>query len=81
MRGSRKIAGALSAITAVVVGVILNLALWFGHQVFFPEGGGLDGFAVMLAGVALFGLVRLGWGLVPVTLGGAAIGFLWKVLM
>ena len=81
MRGSRRIAGALSAITAMVVGVILNLALWFGYQVFFPHGGGLDGFALGLTGLALVGLIRWNWGLIPVTLGGAMVGFLWKLLV
>jgi hypothetical protein len=34
--------GALSAITAAVVGVILNLAVWFGLHVLFPaDAGGL----------------------------------------
>jgi chromate transporter len=35
MRGNKALAGALSAITAVVVGVILNLSIWFAiHAVF-----------------------------------------------
>ena len=35
LRGNRAVAGALSAITAAVVGVILNLALWFAlHAIF-----------------------------------------------
>lgn len=32
-----KLNGALSAITAVVVGVVLNLAIWFGLHVFFAD--------------------------------------------
>jgi chromate transporter len=40
LRGNRRLQGALSAITAAVVGVILNLALWFGLHVLFGE---LDG--------------------------------------
>ena len=32
-----RLAGALSAITAAVVGVILNLSLWFAMHVFFSE--------------------------------------------
>ena len=47
LRGNRMAAGALSAITAAVVGVILNLALWFGLQVIFVRvdriGLGLPG--------------------------------------
>jgi chromate transporter len=35
LRGDRRLGGALSAITAAVVGAILNLAVWFGlHAVF-----------------------------------------------
>ncbi|WJH42263.1 chromate efflux transporter [Aliirhizobium terrae] len=37
MRGNRALSGALSAITAAVVGVILNLAIWFGLHVLFRE--------------------------------------------
>ena len=40
LRGNRRLQGALSAITAAVVGVILNLALWFGLHVLFGELGG-----------------------------------------
>ena len=35
MRGNRSLAGALSAITAAVVGVILNLAIWFAIHTLF----------------------------------------------
>ncbi len=37
LRGNRVLSGALSAITAAVVGVILNLAIWFGLHVLFGE--------------------------------------------
>ncbi len=39
LRSSRALSGALTAITAAVVGVILNLALWFGLHVLFREVG------------------------------------------
>ncbi len=42
LRGNRLLSGALAAITAAVVGVILNLALWFGLHVLFAEIGRLD---------------------------------------
>jgi chromate transporter len=49
----------LTAITAAVVGVIVNLALFFGYHVLWPQGlsGNFDWFALLLgvaAGVALF---------------------------
>jgi chromate transporter len=35
LRGNKALTGALSAITAAVVGVILNLAIWFAiHAIF-----------------------------------------------
>jgi chromate transporter len=39
LRGNRLITAALSAITAAVVGVILNLAVWFALHVLFAEVG------------------------------------------
>ncbi|MGC6454103.1 MAG: chromate transporter [Candidatus Puniceispirillaceae bacterium] len=48
LRGNRTLAVALTGITAAVVGVVLNLAIWFGLRVMFTElvevslpGGGL----------------------------------------
>ncbi|MBI3433615.1 MAG: chromate transporter, partial [Proteobacteria bacterium] len=51
LRGNRPLAGALAAITAAVVGVILNLAAWFTlnvlfHQVTETRAGPLRWFAV-----------------------------------
>ncbi|WP_049733524.1 chromate efflux transporter [Rhizobium ecuadorense] len=37
LRGNVALAGAMSAITAAVVGVILNLAIWFGLHTLFAE--------------------------------------------
>lgn len=37
MRGNRALAGALSAITAAVVGVVLNLAIWFAIHTMFRQ--------------------------------------------
>lgn len=42
LRGNVPLSGALSAITAAVVGVILNLALWFGMHVLFSEVNTID---------------------------------------
>lgn len=49
----------LTAITAAVVGVILNLAVFFGYHVLMPQGmaGSVDGVSLVIAlaaGVALF---------------------------
>ncbi|EJC80098.1 chromate transporter, chromate ion transporter family [Rhizobium leguminosarum bv. trifolii WSM2297] len=48
LRGNVALAGAMSAITAAVVGVILNLAIWFGLHTLFAEVA-----SVSLAGLRL----------------------------
>ena len=42
LRGNKALAAALSTITAAVVGVMLNLTVWFGLHVLFGEVGRLD---------------------------------------
>ena len=44
LRGVRALGAALSAVTAAVVGVILNLAVWFGVHVIFRETEAVAGF-------------------------------------
>ncbi|HWK45524.1 MAG TPA: chromate efflux transporter, partial [Stellaceae bacterium] len=46
LRGNKTLSAALSAITAAVVGVILNLALWFGIHVVFREVRPFDIFGI-----------------------------------
>jgi chromate transporter len=48
IRGNRALGGALAAITAAVVGVILNLAVWFGLHVLFGEVHRIEGFGMSL---------------------------------
>jgi chromate transporter len=75
-RENTRLSAALSAITAVVVGVILNLAVWFGLHVLFgavrtvhagplrlfvPDLASIDFGALALALFALFALFRLKW--------------------
>jgi chromate transporter len=82
LRANRALAAALKAITAAVVGVILNLAIWFGLHVLFTEVtspadgaigppvpvlGSLDPVALVLAAVAVAALFRFRLG-VPKTL-------------
>jgi chromate transporter len=66
VRGNRRLAGALAAITAAVVGVILNLAVWFTLHVLFRKieemhAGPLRWFAVEFASldVAAAGLTAI----------------------
>ena len=78
LRGEARWTKALSAVTAAVVGVILNLAVWFGRTILFPEGGQVDWFAFMIAGVTFVGLWRWKWNLVSVIIGAGAAGCLWR---
>ncbi len=48
LRGVRALGAALSAVTAAVVGVILNLAVWFGVHVIFRETVPWQGFGLKL---------------------------------
>lgn len=77
-----RLKGALSGITAAVVGVILNLSLWFGLHVFFakvdlvqvgplslwmPEFSSLDVRVIVLAALSGYLLLWRHWG-IPVVL-------------
>jgi chromate transporter len=79
LRGNRKIAMTLSAVTAAVVGVILNLAVWFAVHVIHPKGK-IDWFAIALGGVALIAMLRWKLGVIPVVLGGGVLGLLYYVV-
>jgi chromate transporter len=89
LRGNRVLAGALAAITAAVVGVILNLAIWFALHVLFavvhehrvaglrlwlPDWSTLDAWALVLAAASLVAMLRFRIGMVPTLVGAAAIG-------
>jgi chromate transporter len=79
LRGNAKLAAALSAVTAAVVGVILNLAVWFALQVFFPCQR-IDWVAVALCAIALFGQWRWNWTVIPVVLGSGLLGLIFGFL-
>jgi chromate transporter len=49
LRGVRALGAALSAVTAAVVGVILNLAVWFGIHMIFRETVAWQGFGFNLS--------------------------------
>jgi chromate transporter len=72
----------LTAITAAVVGVIVNLAAFFAWHVFWPRGasGGLDAAALALFGAAAFALFRTKAGVIPVIAACGAAGLLLAFL-
>jgi chromate transporter len=78
LRGNKHLTGALTAITASVVGVILNLALVFGAAVIWPEGlrGGMNWFAAAVSAAAFVALYRFKVEVLWVVLAGGAMGLL-----
>lgn len=89
-----RLRGALAAITAAVVGVILNLAVWFALHVFFrevtlvqagwlrlwtPTPGSLDGPAVAVALLSGFLLLRRHWDIGRVLVAASLAGVALKL--
>ncbi len=67
---------ALSCITAAVVGVVLNLAVWFAVHVLNSGAGSIDWYASALAAAAFVILATTRCGIVTVVGTGAALGLL-----
>jgi chromate transporter len=89
LRGNRSLNGALSAITAAVVGVVLNLAIWFAiHTVFrevypvrafplsfdAPKLTGIDPWALALSLAAILAVFRFKIGMILTLAGCCAAG-------
>src|SRR6202163_1584761 len=79
LRGNVKLATALSAITAAIGGVVLNLAGWFGLRVFFPHPDAIDWFACITSAVAFVGMLRWRWNVIPVVLGSGLLGLIYSI--
>jgi chromate transporter len=80
LRGRAVLTTALSAVTVAVVGVILNLAVWFGVRVLFPAAWTVDYFAIVVAATAFFGMLKWKWDIIPVVLGAGSLGVIYRVL-
>lgn len=86
LRGNKALSAALSAITAAVVGVVMNLALWFSLHVVFdavhrvglgmevPVLSSLDWRAALLAAAAMVAMLKLKIGMLPTLAGSALAG-------
>jgi chromate transporter len=74
--GNLKFTAPLTAITAAVVGVILNLALFFAHHVLWPQGfrGAFDAVSAAIAAAAALALFRFRLGVMPLLGTCAALG-------
>jgi len=84
----------LTAITAAVVGVVLNLTLFLSYHVFWPQGyntagllGGVDGVAVAMAAAAALALLRYKRSVMQVIVVSALLGWVvsmapvWRVVL
>jgi chromate transporter len=95
LRGNQALGGALSAITAAVVGVILNLAIWFALHVIFrelvevralgmtleaPVLGTVNLPALALSVGAVLAVFRFKIGMVPILVASALLGLCWHLL-
>jgi chromate transporter len=80
LRGNAKLTAALSAITAAVVGVVLNLAVWFGLHVLFPGGQPVNWFGVVVCVIAFIGMTKWKWDIIPVVLGAGLLGLIYKTV-
>ncbi len=95
LRGNRSLSTALSAITAAVVGVILNLALWFSLHVLFstvtetfigpvrlfvPDLATIDWVSLLIAIAAFTALFRYKVSMLVTLAGAAGLGLLYHLL-
>ncbi len=80
--GNLKFTAPLTAISAAVVGVILNLALFFGYHVFWPKGldGGTEWFALLLGIASVIALFRLKVGMIPLIAGCGVLGLAYSLI-
>lgn len=80
--GDLKFTAPLTAITAAVVGVILNLALFFGYYVLWPTGfsGSFDLISALIALGATIALFRFKANVIHVIAASALMGLLIKLI-
>jgi chromate transporter len=96
LENNRSLSAALTAVTAAVVGVILNLALWFslntlfgqldeirtfGLRLLVPAWPTLDLPALLIALVAFLALLRFRAGMLPTLAGSALAGMVYRLLL
>lgn len=78
-----KFTAPLTAITAAVVGVILNLALFFGYHVLWPQGlgGSIDWMSALIALLAAIALLRFQRNIIHVIAACAVLGLASKTFL
>jgi len=71
----------LTGITAAVVGVIVNLAVFFAYHVLWPQGlaGRFEWASAVIGLVAAVALFRFKAGVIPVVFGAGVAGLVWEL--
>jgi chromate transporter len=95
LRGARALSAALSAVTAAVVGVIMNLAIWFALHTWFREAhpiravglsfdapivSSVDPWALALSVAAIIAIFRFKTGMIPTLLACAVAGVILNLV-
>jgi chromate transporter len=95
LRGKQALNAALSTITAAVVGVILNLSIWFALHTLFadvretyhgpvrllaPDWGTIDWAALGIAGAAFVAMFRFKVGMIPTLAASAVAGLAYHLI-
>ena len=81
LRKNAVLSTALAAVTASVVGVVLNLGITFTWHALMPEKGVFDWYALIVAAVTFYGLQCRHWPMIPDIVGSAVAGFVWKMML
>lgn len=81
LSGNQHIQAALIGVTAAVVGVILNLAVWFGYKVILPDSGSPDFFALLMIAVSQYLIQKNHIPIHYMVLLGAVTGIVWKLVV
>ncbi|NOZ11702.1 MAG: chromate efflux transporter [Gammaproteobacteria bacterium] len=78
-----KFTAPLTGITAAVVGVVVNLAVFFAYHVLWPAGleGTFEWSAAAIGVAAILALFRFHWGVIPVIGFCAALGLFYEFLL
>ena len=80
--GNLRFTAPLTGITAAVVGVILNLAVFFAYHVLWPRGfdGGFEWLPAVLGAAAFIALFRYKVGIIPVIAACGTAGLAWSLI-
>jgi chromate transporter len=83
LANDRRLRALLVGVTAAIVGVVANLAVFFASRVLFPDGvsvAGLDVFALVVAAISFVILQRFKVPIYLMVPAGAVVGMVWTLV-